>query len=86
VDVLSKEFITELEQLQDNVPAFGIQEAKKIVAEQLGAPVESKFSYFEDVPIAAASLGQVRDHAGICAAWGCRVCVQEGGSASHRKP
>jgi predicted unusual protein kinase regulating ubiquinone biosynthesis (AarF/ABC1/UbiB family) len=59
VDVLSKEFITELEKLQDNVPAFGIQEAKQIVADQLGAPLEEKFSYFEDQPIAAASLGQV---------------------------
>ena len=61
VDVLSKEFITELEKLQDNVPAFGIKEAKEIVSEQLGAPIEQKFSYFEDQPIAAASLGQVRE-------------------------
>ena len=27
-----------------------------------------------------------RADGGSCAAWGCRVCVQEGASASHRKP
>jgi hypothetical protein len=26
-----------------------------------------------------------RADGGSCAAWGCRVCVQEGASASHRK-
>lgn len=59
VDVLSKEFIKELEQLQDNVPAFGIKAARQIVEEEFGMPIEQKFTYFEETPIAAASLGQV---------------------------
>jgi predicted unusual protein kinase regulating ubiquinone biosynthesis (AarF/ABC1/UbiB family) len=60
VDVLSPELIKELEKLQDNVPPFGVEEAKAIIANDLGAPVHEKYSYFEDQPIAAASLGQVR--------------------------
>jgi len=59
VDVLSPELIKELEKLQDNVPPFGVEEAKAIIANDLGAPVHEKYSYFEDQPIAAASLGQV---------------------------
>jgi len=59
VDVLAPELVQELAKLQDNVPAFGIQEAKDIIQEELGGPVEEKFSFFQDVPIAAASLGQV---------------------------
>jgi len=59
VDVLSPELIKELEKLQDNVPPFDVEEAKAIIANDLGAPVHEKYSYFEDQPIAAASLGQV---------------------------
>uniref|UniRef100_A0A7S0WUM2 ABC1 atypical kinase-like domain-containing protein n=1 Tax=Pyramimonas obovata TaxID=1411642 RepID=A0A7S0WUM2_9CHLO len=59
VDVLSPELIKELEKLQDNVPPFGIEEAKEIISSELGGDVDEKYSYFEDQPIAAASLGQV---------------------------
>lgn len=59
VDVLDKEFIKELEQLQDNVPPFGIKAAKDIIEKEFGMPVDQKFTYFEEQPIAAASLGQV---------------------------
>lgn len=59
VDVLAPEFVKELEQLQDNVPAFDAATARSIVEESIGAPIEEKFDYFEPEPIAAASLGQV---------------------------
>ena len=59
MDVLDKEFIKELEQLQDNVPPFGIKAAKDIIEKEFGMPVDQKFTYFEEQPIAAASLGQV---------------------------
>lgn len=59
VDVLSKEFIVELEALQDNVPAFDSREARRIVETSLGGPVEDTFSEFSPEPIKAASLGQV---------------------------
>ncbi|KAJ9507487.1 hypothetical protein QJQ45_006489 [Haematococcus lacustris] len=59
VDVLSPEFIKELEVLQDNVPAFDSDTALEIVQFALGKPVDQVFDTFDTTPIAAASLGQV---------------------------
>jgi len=59
VDVLSPEFIKELEQLQDSVPAFDSRDAIAIVERDLGAPVSTIYEEFDPEPIAAASLGQV---------------------------
>lgn len=59
VDVLSPEFIRELEQLQDSVPPFESEDAVRIIESDLKAPVDSIFADFERDPIAAASLGQV---------------------------
>lgn len=59
VDVLSKEFIEELEKLQDDVPPFDWESARAIVETSMGARIEDKFQKFEERPIAAASLGQV---------------------------
>lgn len=59
VDVLSPEFVKELEKLQDNVPPFDWETAGQILESNLGAPVEQVFEEFDKVPIAAASLGQV---------------------------
>ena len=59
MDVLSPEFIKELEKLQDNVPPFDTETAKEILRSNLGKPVSEVFEEFEDQPIAAASLGQV---------------------------
>ncbi|GLC36873.1 hypothetical protein PLESTB_000183500 [Pleodorina starrii] len=59
VDVLSPEFVKELEKLQDNVPPFDREAARGILEASLGRPVEEVFEEFEMEPIAAASLGQV---------------------------
>ncbi|KAG2495073.1 hypothetical protein HYH03_006684 [Edaphochlamys debaryana] len=59
VDVLSPEFIKELEKLQDNVPPFDSEAAVGILEASLGRPVSDVFEEFETRPIAAASLGQV---------------------------
>ncbi|KAL0400384.1 UNVERIFIED_CONTAM: protein ACTIVITY OF BC1 COMPLEX kinase, chloroplastic [Sesamum radiatum] len=58
-DLFPKEFVDELAKLQDRVPAFSPSKAKKFVENELGAPIHVLFKEFEDLPIAAASLGQV---------------------------
>ncbi len=59
VDVLSPEFVKELEKLQDNVPPFGSDAAIAIIERGLGKPIMQVYEEFDPVPIAAASLGQV---------------------------
>ena len=53
-----KGFVTELIKLQDKVPPFPFQEARRILEEELG-PIEKTYAHIEPEPIAAASLGQV---------------------------
>ena len=58
-DVLEKEYINVLKDLQDNVPGFGGQKARDIISAELGRPIDDVFEDFSLEPIAAASLGQV---------------------------
>lgn len=58
-DILPREVVQELSALQDRVPAFSWLEAERILVQEYGRPVEQVFAYFDKVPIAAASLGQV---------------------------
>jgi ubiquinone biosynthesis protein len=58
-DLVSPSLVEELEKLQDKVPLFTIVEAKEVIRIELGQPLEKIFSKFEEIPIAAASLGQV---------------------------
>jgi len=58
-DVLPTESVEELSKLQDKVPAFSYERAKRIVETDLGKPLAEMYAAFDPVPLAAASLGQV---------------------------
>lgn len=59
VDVLPFEFTSELEGLQDEVPAVEFADLRKVAEDEFGIPLEEKFLAFDPQPLAAASLGQV---------------------------
>lgn len=59
LDVLPPEITSELEGLQDEVPAAQIDEVRELAEADLGVPLERAFSIFDPSPLAAASLGQV---------------------------
>ncbi|MFU1795866.1 ABC1 kinase family protein [Paenibacillus azoreducens] len=58
-DLLPDSIIQELVKLQDQVPPFPSEAARSILAEELDMPVEEIFERFDDIPVAAASIGQV---------------------------
>ncbi|MGE4273205.1 MAG: ABC1 kinase family protein [Desulfitobacterium sp.] len=58
-DVVPTGIIAELEKLQDNVPSFPFNEVREIIQEELGIQIEKIFINFEEIPLAAASIGQV---------------------------
>ena len=58
-DLVRQDWLTELTNLQDNLPPFEHNIALKIIEEELGSPAHELFDEFPDSPIASASLGQV---------------------------
>ncbi len=58
-DLVRQDWLAELTNLQDNLPAFDHKIALKIIEEELGAPPNELFDEFPERPIASASLGQV---------------------------
>jgi predicted unusual protein kinase regulating ubiquinone biosynthesis (AarF/ABC1/UbiB family) len=58
-DLLPPEYVQALSQLQDRVPAFGADEAIALIESDLKNSIHALFRDFEQIPIAAASLGQV---------------------------
>jgi predicted unusual protein kinase regulating ubiquinone biosynthesis (AarF/ABC1/UbiB family) len=59
VDILPIEIVSELAGLQDEVPPEKFDEIKSVAELELGAPLTTKYVYFDPIPLAAASLGQV---------------------------
>ncbi|MCW3765827.1 ABC1 kinase family protein [Paenarthrobacter ureafaciens] len=58
LDVLPPEITKELEGLQDEVPAVPFDEIRALAEAELGTPLEAVFASIDEVPLAAASLGQ----------------------------
>ena len=58
-DLIRRDWLEELTNLQDNLPAFDHNEALKIIESELGSPASKIFDGFPIAPIASASLGQV---------------------------
>jgi len=59
IDLLDREYTSELSRLQDDVPGFDPDVARRIVERELGAPVDQLFKRWDRKHLAAASLGQV---------------------------
>ena len=58
-DLVRRDWLDQLTQLQDNLPPFDHRIALATIEAELGAPVEQLFEDFPTAPMAAASLGQV---------------------------
>lgn len=58
-DLLPKEYLDELQKLQDRLPPFDNEIAFQLIEEELGSKVDDIFSQIDPVPVAAASIGQV---------------------------
>ncbi len=58
LDVLPPEITSELEGLQDEVPPVAFERIQVLAETELGVPLERAYSWFDEVPVAAASLGQ----------------------------
>lgn len=59
LDVLPREITDELAGLQDEVRAETFADIRAVVESELGAPLEKRFSFFDEQPMASASIGQV---------------------------
>ncbi len=58
-DLLPDDIAEELARLQDRVPPFPGDQARRLVEKALGRPVEAVFAAFEETPLASASIAQV---------------------------
>jgi predicted unusual protein kinase regulating ubiquinone biosynthesis (AarF/ABC1/UbiB family) len=54
-----EEFQRELAKLRDAAPAVSFKQMRKVIEDDLEAPIDEVFSSFQQEPIAAASIGQV---------------------------
>lgn len=58
-DILPEPYLSAVSTLQDRVPPDPFERIEKVLAAELGKPVDEVFDGFEREPLAAASLGQV---------------------------
>ena len=60
-DIVPPDIVVELRKLQDQVSPFPFEQVENVVLEELGQPIERLFTEFKELPIAAASIGQVHE-------------------------
>lgn len=72
-DVVGGELAEELKVLQDQLPAFPTEDAKKTIKSELGENPDRFFSHFSE-PVAAASIAQV--HMAVLKGTGTKVAVK----------
>jgi ubiquinone biosynthesis protein len=58
-DLLPAPYIASLARLQDDIEPFPFAQVEEIISSELGVRLSKAFDWFEEKPIAAASLGQV---------------------------
>jgi ubiquinone biosynthesis protein len=58
-DLLPPEYLVELTKLQDSAPPVAFEAIQQALVTELNQPVEELFAWFDPVPLAAASIGQV---------------------------
>jgi ubiquinone biosynthesis protein len=58
-DLLPADIADELARLQDSVPPFPAEQARRLVEQAFGKPIEAVFAQFEAEPVASASIAQV---------------------------
>ncbi len=58
-ELLSDEYVLELQRLQDRVGQFSLDLARQEVEQSFGRPIEELFAHFEEEPCAEGSIAQV---------------------------
>lgn len=58
-DFIPPEYLSELAKLQDSVPPFSYEELQEIFQQECGQDPTYIFEFFDEQPLAAASIGQV---------------------------
>jgi ubiquinone biosynthesis protein len=58
-DIIPEGLVKEFEKLQDRVPPFEYEMAKRIIEREINQKLEDVFEWLDEKPLASASIGQV---------------------------
>ncbi|WP_026987681.1 2-polyprenylphenol 6-hydroxylase [Fodinicurvata fenggangensis] len=58
-DLVGEDVAGDLAELQDRLPPFSFEEARRLIESELGQPLEVLFEDFDSTPVSAASIAQV---------------------------